>query len=307
MDIVQLLPKDIYDAAIGSASPSASNVFATMADVAGVASLYSADGVIAANRIVTVANKTLTFDFSNAPNSGSIVWSATFGYTFTHNLEAFTIQKNGSLFTSDSSGLGIRYAADYSGTFVARSLVDKDYVDTGLALYLPLTGGTMTGTIISSAIQALQVPTEGWIGLNGATDTIGLWHTASGNVLQIYNGTASGKVELSADSVDFNLGSAVHNLTASLLTLDASAEIAFANSSFLGKLSSSVLSGNKTWTFPDTTGTVALTSDFATGATYTPTNVGFDRSYDADSTTINELADVVGTLIADLQGVNILL
>lgn len=34
---------------------------------------------------------------------------------------------------------------------------------------------------------------------------------------------------------------------------------------------------------------------------YTPTNVTTDRSYDANSTTIDELADVLGTLIADLQ------
>lgn len=35
--------------------------------------------------------------------------------------------------------------------------------------------------------------------------------------------------------------------------------------------------------------------------TYTPTNVSADRSYDANSTTIDELADVLGTLITDLQ------
>lgn len=34
---------------------------------------------------------------------------------------------------------------------------------------------------------------------------------------------------------------------------------------------------------------------------YTPTNVVTDRSYDADATTTEELADVLGTLIADLQ------
>ena len=34
-DIKQLLPKDVYDAAIGANSPSAANVFATMADVGG--------------------------------------------------------------------------------------------------------------------------------------------------------------------------------------------------------------------------------------------------------------------------------
>lgn len=36
-------------------------------------------------------------------------------------------------------------------------------------------------------------------------------------------------------------------------------------------------------------------------AAYTPTNVTTDRSFDANSTTLNEIADVLGTLIADLQ------
>lgn len=36
-------------------------------------------------------------------------------------------------------------------------------------------------------------------------------------------------------------------------------------------------------------------------ATYTPSNVTTDRSFDADSTTLDEVADVLGTLIADLQ------
>ncbi len=35
--------------------------------------------------------------------------------------------------------------------------------------------------------------------------------------------------------------------------------------------------------------------------TYTPTNVTTDRSYDADTVVVAELADIVGTLIADLQ------
>jgi len=39
---------------------------------------------------------------------------------------------------------------------------------------------------------------------------------------------------------------------------------------------------------------------------YTPTNVVTDRSYNANSTTIDELADVLGTLIADLQATGIL-
>jgi hypothetical protein len=40
--------------------------------------------------------------------------------------------------------------------------------------------------------------------------------------------------------------------------------------------------------------------------TYTPTNVSTDRAYDADTVAVAELADVVGTLIADLQSKGIL-
>lgn len=39
--------------------------------------------------------------------------------------------------------------------------------------------------------------------------------------------------------------------------------------------------------------------------TYTVTNVSTDRAYNANSTTVDELADVLGTLIADLRAANI--
>jgi hypothetical protein len=38
---------------------------------------------------------------------------------------------------------------------------------------------------------------------------------------------------------------------------------------------------------------------------YTPTNVTPDRAYDADATSVNELADILGTLIADLQSLGV--
>jgi len=46
--------------------------------------------------------------------------------------------------------------------------------------------------------------------------------------------------------------------------------------------------------------------DLTASAAYTPTNVNTDRSYDANATTLDELADVVGTMIADLQAKGIL-
>jgi hypothetical protein len=48
------------------------------------------------------------------------------------------------------------------------------------------------------------------------------------------------------------------------------------------------------------------TAPAAQAAAYTPSNVSTDRSYDADATTLDEIADVLGTLIADLQSYGLL-
>lgn len=44
----------------------------------------------------------------------------------------------------------------------------------------------------------------------------------------------------------------------------------------------------------------------AKSSAYTPSNVTTDRSYDANATTLDEVADVLGTLIADLQNVGLI-
>jgi hypothetical protein len=55
--------------------------------------------------------------------------------------------------------------------------------------------------------------------------------------------------------------------------------------------------GILTWETPST---------YGTGQTYTETNVTTDRAYDANATSLDELADVVGTLLSDLRSVNII-
>ena len=46
---------------------------------------------------------------------------------------------------------------------------------------------------------------------------------------------------------------------------------------------------------------VWLVSSAPASPAYTPTNVATTRTFDADATTTDELADVLGTLIADLK------
>jgi len=51
---------------------------------------------------------------------------------------------------------------------------------------------------------------------------------------------------------------------------------------------------------------VLTIADRTSAAAYTPTNVVTTRTYDANATSIDELADVLGTLIADLQAINVI-
>ena len=51
---------------------------------------------------------------------------------------------------------------------------------------------------------------------------------------------------------------------------------------------------------------VLTIADRTSAAVYTPTNVVTTRTYDANATSIDELADVLGTLIADLQAIDVI-
>lgn len=66
--------------------------------------------------------------------------------------------------------------------------------------------------------------------------------------------------------------------------------------------------GSAGWicTVGGTPGTWVVFAPIKSGSTYTPTNVTPDHSYDANATTTDELADVLGTLIADLQAAGII-
>lgn len=50
----------------------------------------------------------------------------------------------------------------------------------------------------------------------------------------------------------------------------------------------------------------SITPTLNQATAYTATNVTEDRSFDANATTVNELADVVGTMLSDLRDRGIL-
>ena len=60
---------------------------------------------------------------------------------------------------------------------------------------------------------------------------------------------------------------------------------------------------NSTFTYLRSDG---VSFKFDQSSAWTPTNVTTDRSFDANSTTLDELSDIVGTIILDLQNFGIL-
>ena len=85
--------------------------------------------------------------------------------------------------SEDVSFPGITYDIDYSANYTNRSLVDKEYVD-GLATtgsYLPLSGGTLTGSLTATSLVITSV--------GGGTPIINLGLDSSGNVV---TGTTGG-------------------------------------------------------------------------------------------------------------------
>jgi len=96
---------------------------------AAVANIYTSDGTVAGVRTVTL-NDDISFNSTTGDtflvsmtSSGEIQLATSGGQ--------FAMSDAESVFTDLSPGLqGIKYAADYSATFVARSLPDKAYTDS---------------------------------------------------------------------------------------------------------------------------------------------------------------------------------
>lgn len=132
------------------------------------------------------------------------------------------------------------------------------------------------------------------------------------NSIQINAGRGSGRISLSGDATSgtFQLNnenqnsnlfirmSAASGGDVQITTNGASAGII----KFLKAVT--ITSGNLTL---DTGNIIVSNGTIRAGTppTYTPTNVTTDRSYDANSTTLDEIADVVGTMIGDLQTIGL--
>lgn len=137
-----------------------------------------------------------------------------------------------------------------------------------------------------------------------ATGNVGVGETSPGARLHVTTGAAATKGLLvkGAASQSANLQEWQDSAAALLLSVDASGDLVFAEAT-------NVILGTTTGTKIGTATTQKIgffnKTPVVQPSAYTPTNVTTDRSYDANATTIDELADVVGTIIADLQSLGL--
>jgi hypothetical protein len=121
--------------------------------------------------------------------------------------------------------------------------------------------------------EAIRITTAG---------NVGIGTTAPTSVLHLKAGTATA-------------GTAPLGFTSgTLLTVPVAGKVEFLTDDYYATITTSAV--RKRFALIPTT----------TSPTYTTSNVTEDRTYDANATTIDELADILGTLIADLKATNII-
>ena len=276
-DIKQLLPKDVYDAAIGANAPSASNVFATIADVGGITPSLSA--------VLAVGNTT---------GAQSLIVSAG---------GEIRIQTAGNALRY--TGGAVRLEANALGDNLIMEAVNGGGVTIGSAVSIALNASfdvriSQNNFTISSNSNLLSVLAHATM----SAPRTATFQDASGTVAFLTDIPATPALSAVLGAGNTTSG---NNIIISAASGDVITYESGANSISISGVPSG---GNFTQSLQNATGTIALTNDItvtAVAQTYTPTNVTTDRSYDANSTSLDELADVVGTLIADLQTSGIIL
>ena len=175
------------------------------------------------------------------------------------------------------------------------------------------------GNIIKTNNQDSDV-NEAGIYFNASTAIMGTNHIRNNNIADVTGGDAGGGViEVLDDTgtpsvkysnlfitggtttiTDFDngyTGKVIHIIAGHAITITDGTNI------FLGGGTNWIMASGDTLTLfcqKNNNWNELARSDIS-AETYSTSNVGVDRTYDADATTTDELADVLGTLIADLQ------
>ncbi len=272
--------------------------------------VLTSQGAAAAPIFAAAGGGGFTYAQDDVPNTR-------FEMLFGADVTAYT--QSGGLKISDSTG--DNPFIDFLDSAFARVgfLQIRDTTGINLKTELVSTGLTITGTDSGNADSLIiEGDPDGYVKLyNNGTNTVriasggfDLSRAGSDNCfIQFYNQNfVTRKAIIQAATTELLIEYEVHgghivlqgeNTSGTLVDMlrldsDAGATFKYNNSTRLDTTSTGI-------TITGTT--VSLTS---TPGTYTPTNVVTDRSYDANSTTTAELADVLGSLIADLQTIGLI-
>lgn len=184
-----------------------------------------------------------------------------------------------------SSSTGVAQIGNTNGTYLLGLSPNTAFLQTS---------GTIPFAIFSGGTQVANFLNSGNVGI-GIISPTALLHLAAGTAtastapLKFTTGTSlttaeAGAMEFTTDDLFFTITTGAARKR--LLMADATAGLTS------GKMPIATTNGRLI--------------DLTASAAYTPTNITTDRAFDADSTNIDELADVLGSLIADLQAVGIL-
>jgi len=165
--------------AAGATDVTATFTELNLLDLAGlsVGEVLAADGAATASwRQLLGSEINNDLGWITSASVGAGYWALTGTSTLTGNA-TIDIDSNDLVFT-DAAGVGLQYNADYSATFVDRSLVDKEYVDnavtTAVGTYWTTTGTT---TLINDVFVEMDTQSELYIGTDysAATDLVGMY------------------------------------------------------------------------------------------------------------------------------------
>lgn len=204
----------------------------------------------------------------------------------------------------------------------ARKITDSSIVDDGTNIYVgnieastlfnvETTTLSKTARFLSTVTSGSNVAVTGLADGVGATENIGAFFSASGgganHAIRLVDGTELANRVLVSDNLGKSTWTDISSLlsTVGLSLYTLSAESGVPSTVTIGDTVTFAGDGGSiTTAVAGTTITISLSP--VGGATYTVTNGLTDRAYDANSTTVNELADVLATLINDLKTANII-
>jgi len=272
--------------------------------------VLTSQGTTSAPQFAAAGGGGFTYAQDDVPNTR-------FEMLFGADVTAYT--QSGGLRISDSTGDN-PFIDFLDNTFARVGFLQiRDTSGINLKTELVSTGLTITGTDSGNADSLIiEGDPDGYVKLyNNGTNTVriasgGFDLSRAGNdncFIQFYNQNfVTRKAIIQAATTELLIEYEVHgghivlqgeNTSGTLVDMlrldsDAGATFKYNNNTRLDTTSTGI-------TITGTT--VSLTS---TPGTYTPTNVVTDRSYDANATTTAELADVLGSLIADLQTIGLI-